>query len=396
MRRLSRQFKDNEPQGQKLGKAQVTRWRVGMIVKASGGACRGLAGYVPVPTDWPEQEVQTVEESVSPSVKISYETVDGGVRIMNVKIAQLPAGQEAKALVTVEIRRRAVLPPERHRRLCASRSEEAAPADPAAIFCPVPKIECRDPKNPRVGQTDRRRQGKSLGEGRSDLRLGPQEGEVQEWPVERRVAALKDGTGDCEEITSLFIAICRAADIPARTVRVPGHCYPEFYLCDGEGRGHWFPCQSAGTREFGGISELRPILQKGDNFRPPKNSKQRQRYMAESSAAPRCPAAASRRSGLSARRSASSGHTSCAVSKSGFVMRLRRHFSADGIRSVPTTMTTIDDLLAKLNPQQREAATHGDGPLLIVAARAPARPPRWCIGWRGWWPKASIPAAFCC
>lgn len=29
--------------------------------------------------------------------------------------------------------------------------------------------------------------------------------------------------------------------------------------------------------------------------------------------------------------------------------------------------STIDDLLADLNPQQREAATHGDGPLLIVA-----------------------------
>ncbi len=28
---------------------------------------------------------------------------------------------------------------------------------------------------------------------------------------------------------------------------------------------------------------------------------------------------------------------------------------------------TIDNLLAGLNPQQRQAATHGDGPLLIVA-----------------------------
>jgi hypothetical protein len=62
---------------------------------------------------------------------------------------------------------------------------------------------------------------------------------------------------------------------------VPGHCYPEFYLQDNKGEGHWFPCQAAGTREFGGIMELRPILQKGDNFRPPKNSKERQRYMAE-------------------------------------------------------------------------------------------------------------------
>jgi len=50
---------------------------------------------------------------------------------------------------------------------------------------------------------------------------------------------------------------------------------------DDKGKGRWFPCQSAGKREFGGISEMRPILQKGDNFRPPKGTKERQRYMAE-------------------------------------------------------------------------------------------------------------------
>ena len=43
-------------------------------------------------------------------------------------------------------------------------------------------------------------------------------------------AALRDGTGDCEELSSLFIALCRAHGIPARTVWVPDHCYPEFYL----------------------------------------------------------------------------------------------------------------------------------------------------------------------
>ena len=32
-----------------------------------------------------------------------------------------------------------------------------------------------------------------------------------------------------------------------------------------------------------------------------------------------------------------------------------------------TQPLTIEDLLKKLNPQQREAATHGDSPLLIVA-----------------------------
>ncbi len=32
-----------------------------------------------------------------------------------------------------------------------------------------------------------------------------------------------------------------------------------------------------------------------------------------------------------------------------------------------TESAPIDDLLAGLNPRQREAATHGNGPLLIVA-----------------------------
>jgi hypothetical protein len=100
-------------------------------------------------------------------------------------------------------------------------------------------------------------------------------------PLRGAVSAIKDGTGDCEDMTSLFIALCRAADIPARTVWVPGHCYPEFYLEDDKGAGRWFPCQIAGSREFGGILENRPILQKGDNFKPLQAKGERQRYMAE-------------------------------------------------------------------------------------------------------------------
>ena len=95
------------------------------------------------------------------------------------------------------------------------------------------------------------------------------------------LAALNDGDGDCEEMTSLFIALCRANTIPARTVWVHGHCYPEFYLADAEGKGYWFPCQAAGTRAFGEIPEVRPILQKGDNVHPPYAPSAAKRYMSE-------------------------------------------------------------------------------------------------------------------
>ena len=89
-------------------------------------------------------------------------------------------------------------------------------------------------------------------------------------PLRGAIAAIKDGTGDCEDMTSLFIALCRASNIPSRTVWVQGHCYPEFYLEDDKGEGHWFPCQAAGS-----------VLQKGDNFKPLNGKGERQRYLAE-------------------------------------------------------------------------------------------------------------------
>jgi hypothetical protein len=104
--------------------------------------------------------------------------------------------------------------------------------------------------------------------------------EYRDGPLKGATAALQDGYGDCEELSSLFIAMCRVNQIPARTVWVPGHCYPEFYLEDPQGTGHWIPCQAAGTRDFGSMPDHRPILQKGDNFQVPEK-REAQRYVAE-------------------------------------------------------------------------------------------------------------------
>jgi transglutaminase-like putative cysteine protease len=103
--------------------------------------------------------------------------------------------------------------------------------------------------------------------------------EYKNGDLKGALRALNDGFGDCEELTSLFVAMCRAVGIPARSVWVPEHAYAEFYLVDDEGKGHWFPCQPAGARAFGGIPEHRPVLQKGDNFRDPDRPKDRLRYV---------------------------------------------------------------------------------------------------------------------
>ena len=74
------QFKEGEEGGVKLGPSKVTRWKAGMIVTASGGTCRQLTGYVPVPREWPEQQVHTIKEEHSPEARIGYENVGGGAR----------------------------------------------------------------------------------------------------------------------------------------------------------------------------------------------------------------------------------------------------------------------------------------------------------------------------
>jgi len=274
------QFKQPEPQAAEVGQAETSRWQCGMIVQAVGGPCVGLVGYAPVPVEWPEQEVRVVEEDVSSAAKVSYTTVDGTVKVMVVRIRRLAAGEKAQALVTYEITRRAILAP--------TDSDRYTVPDLRKLDMQVrkylgesPKIETNHRRIADLAREIGADQDKAWDRVEAIYDWVRENVEYKNGPLKGALAALQDGHGDCEELTSLFIAICRAADIPARTVWVPGHCYPEFYLEDESGEGHWFPCQAAGTRAFGEMPETRPILQKGDSFRPPWNRRQKMRYLAE-------------------------------------------------------------------------------------------------------------------
>ena len=272
------QFKEGTPGDAKIGKSQTSRWRMGMEITAPGSGCNGGTGYMSVPIDWPEQEVEVANEDVSPAIKIHYRTLEPGVKVLTFNIGQLQAGTEAHAIVTYEIRRSAILPPEDTDQYVLPDAKKL-PEKVKIYLAPSPKIESRDPKIRDLAKTVGADKEKAWEKVEAIYDFVREKVKYQNGKLKGALAALKDGTGDCEELTSLFIAICRAANIPARTVWVPGHCYPEFYLNDAEGQGHWFPCQAAGAREFGGINELRPIWQKGDNIRPPVNGRERRRYL---------------------------------------------------------------------------------------------------------------------
>ena len=274
------QFK-TEPTGNgvKLDQAVTKKIKCGVRITASGGPCKGIVATVPVPMDWPEQQVQVLEEDFSPTVKsVNFRVVGGGARQMVVEIPILPSGQEAHAYVTYEVNKHTLLPPDA---TDAFEIPKKVPRDVMIFTGPSPFIESRHPKITALAKEIVADKVGAWTKVEAIYDWVRENVKYENGEIKGAIKALNDKTGDCEELSALFIALCRAQKIPARTVWVPEHCYPEFYLTDSEGNGYWFPCQAAGARAFGGIPEERPILQKGDNFRDPDRPKEKLRYVSE-------------------------------------------------------------------------------------------------------------------
>ncbi|HVU87455.1 MAG TPA: transglutaminase-like domain-containing protein [Pirellulales bacterium] len=273
------QFGEVDDKGPQRGQEFVNKYEVGMIITAGSEPCTDLIGTAPVPIDWPEQEVRVMQEDFDPAAKrVQYREAGGGtIKQMVVNIPLLPANEKARVVVVLEISRFTILPPK-------NTDEFVIPKKLARgvrqYLAQSPKIETTNPKIRALAKEITADQEGAWEKVEAIYDWVREHVKYVNGPLRGALAALNDGKGDCEELTSLFIALCRDIGVPARTVWVPGHCYPEFYLEDGEGKGHWFPCQAAGARSFGGIDEKRPILQKGDNFTVPER-REKLRYVSE-------------------------------------------------------------------------------------------------------------------
>ena len=256
----------------------ISRWRIGLIL-TTPVTCTNVLATFPIPTDWPEQTVtqrdQTVDALVS---RWQTRELGGGTKQVAVQMARVPAGSTVEMTLEVDIQRSRIVAPDNTDTLV------------------IPKRISRDLKlylgnSPFIDVTNRsiRAAAKEVAQMQADndwhqVELAydyvREHVNYVEGDLKNASQALRDGTGDCEEMTSLFVAICRNLNIPARMVWIPDHCYPEFYLEDADGNGHWYPCQAAGTRQFGRMEETRPVLQKGDRFKVPEK-RQQVRYVSE-------------------------------------------------------------------------------------------------------------------
>ena len=261
------------PTANTFGEAARTVWEFGLEIVATDNAS-GITATVPVPMDWPEQTVQLLDEHRSDGVgKFKHRDITKEAIQLQFNVNRISSEQNAVGFQRFEVLRRPIIKPKQPNLL---KIADPVPGKVKRFLKPSPYIESRHEEIREIAKQLKDAHGK---------------GPAWDWVesiyryVREKVAykfdtqihscleALESGHGDCEELSSLFIAICRASEIPARAVWVPGHTYPEFYLVDPEGHGHWFPCQAAGIYEFGEMNETRPVLQKGDRFRVPGQRK---------------------------------------------------------------------------------------------------------------------------
>jgi hypothetical protein len=282
--------------GPQYGDPQTHRFRVGAEISASRGACRNIVAMVSVPIDCPEQAVKIVDEDFSSDVEVTYRPLAGGeVKQMLIHVPYLQNGNTVRAVVTTEVSTRPILPPEQTDNL---KIPKKIPSKIRIYTNGSPYIEVKHQRIRAISKEV----FKDLNESATDWQRVEA---IYDWVLENiayvegedkgAIETLRDGQADCQGRSAVFVALCRANKIPARMVWVHGHVYPEFYLEDSaaeittEGKrkskdvpGHWFPCESAGSRSFGEMPLARTILQKGDNFRiPERKDKERLRYASD-------------------------------------------------------------------------------------------------------------------
>ncbi|REK06711.1 MAG: hypothetical protein DWQ37_21925 [Planctomycetota bacterium] len=252
-----------------LADPRTYRLRVMIRISAPEGPVKGITATCPIPMDWPEQQVRLLSQELSPASRVSEEVLPGQAAFIKFQVPFIKQGEAAFVERMYEITR--------------YRTKFTLSADELALPKRIP-VELREQlagMAPGVETNDRKMIELAKTLQTANLNAPPWDLAKSFWSWTRdnvkfengdfrgAMHAIEQRCGDCEEMSALFVGLCRLSDIPARTVWVHSHDYPEFYLVDNKGKGHWIPAQVLGPAWFGEMAEYRPIFQKGDRFYDP-------------------------------------------------------------------------------------------------------------------------------
>ena len=281
--------------GPLLGESQTQIWRTGVIVEP-GAAMENVLVTIPVPMEWHEQRIISVNEErmdAHLASQIVYRYLNSGsfirqpsdgAKVMQLQLRSLIPARPVEIVVAFELQNFELLPPENTDHYVIP-ARNRVPQQYRQYLQPSPTIESNNQVFRRMFEEitrDRRTDWEKVEALYSFVQNNVRYDDQARHRQARGALAITrmprgEWSADCKDMSNLFVALCRAGGIPARIVRVPDHCYAEFFLemrQEGQPRnappvGFWFPCQVAGTYSFGGIPERRVILQKGDSFPDP-------------------------------------------------------------------------------------------------------------------------------
>lgn len=263
----------NRPPEGKTGYLEPRTFEVTIGIELQGrGEATEIRATTPLPIDCPEQSLDPPRVE-SPSCEADLRQLSPSARELAVYVPVLEPGQSVRASVTVRAT------------LCKQfwaydrdqfAEKQVVPADVRRQFLgDSPGIETH------AAQV--RALAKELSAGlthpwdlaRSFAAWVPKNIRPRLGPYTNVVTALEKRVGDCEEMSAVFVALCRAVNIPARLVWVPNHNWSEIYLVDRDGRAHWIPVHTACYPWFGWTGAHELVLQKGDRVASPDRRKPR-------------------------------------------------------------------------------------------------------------------------
>ena len=258
--------------------ASTNRWRVGAQILGGTRSCKNLLITIPVPTEWPEQQVRLHKENFPPEIRSAdYRELNSGVRQLVVEISKLKAKQLIEFTVTFDVTTKRIVAPEDTDQL---KIPQRPPRELKDYIGVSPQISYRNSKLRNKVKEIIKEEEKAWDKVESIFDWVRDNIQYRNDEPSDSLSVFRKKSGCSEDLVGLFVAMCRAAKIPARMVWVEGAQFAEFYLVDAQEKGHWYPCQVAGRREFGSNAEPRIILQKGDNIKVPEKEG-RQKFCAE-------------------------------------------------------------------------------------------------------------------
>ena len=238
------------------------RHRITFDLSITGGKkeTTNLVWAFPVPAEWPTQtDVKLVSVNAPREARITVSAAKGSFRYALLRAARIRAKQKVEAKVVFDVTLWKLLP------------------DLASARAWVPKRpsqEIRRYLGPTRGIESSHREIRAQAE--AILANGPddpiqQAALLRAWvrnnvkkasvPYRNARQVLRDRKGNCQESTGLFVALSRAAGIPARCVTTIGHAYAEFYV---EPWG-WLPTETTKLSGFGCRKKHQIILTKGED-----------------------------------------------------------------------------------------------------------------------------------